>query len=349
MTIENRDDVVRRVEQHYKNSANKGKPFDGTPREKAEKYAMKRCRISAKRAKSMVGGIAQTVRGKIIAPKCTSKCKKGDSVKEVAKAKNAHNAQAKREWKVIDYAADPDKENKRRRDKYATNEDYADKIKQNVAERRKKRRLANEDSLWQAAKAVRDLGKKVTPDDLLKQVYKARPDTRNAQALLNDRFTIFHITHVAPHELDPAGLLVPFDSHLEDRKKSKKKKTPAELKSMEKVWGTPRSLADALHGFMHLHGGNKVDPNKDLYVYAITESHRQYDTFHQHTIRGKNGNISDAPKYGRHFVWSLENIAVGENVPGVVVLRIPWTNDNNNNNPVPDIAKLKVMYCNAGE
>jgi hypothetical protein len=169
-------------------------------------------------------------------------------------------------------------------------------------------------------------------------VFKAHPeDTRNAQVLLNDRFTINHVTQVAPHELDPAGLLVPFDSHLETRKK--KKKTEAELKSFEQVWGTPVSLEEACCGYMHMEGGSKVILTKDLHVYAITESHPQYDTFWQHTVAGM-----DAPKHGTHFVSSREKIAVGEKDPGVVVLRIPWTNDDK-----PDFENLEVFYCNAGE
>jgi hypothetical protein len=156
--------------------------------------------------------------------------------------------------------------------------------------------------------------------------------------LLKDRFTINHVTHVAPHELDPPGLLVPIDSHLENRKK-KKKKTPAQLKSYEKVWGTPVSLVDACYGYMHMHGGNKVVRNKDLHVYAMLESHPQYDSFFQHTVTGM-----DAPKHGEHFVWSRKTIAVGESDPGVAVLRIPWTSDGK-----PDLDNLEVLYCNAGE
>jgi hypothetical protein len=201
---------------------------------------------------------------------------------------------------------------------------------------------AKEDDLRQAAKAVRDLGETLTQDDVLQQVYKARPeDTRNAQVLLDDRFTIFHVTQVAPHELKPAGLLERRDSHLTTRDKNS---TEAKLKSFEQVWGTPVSLEKACYGYMNLHGGSKVIFTKDLHMYAVTESHRQYITFKQHTVRGIHRNIIDAPKHGEHFVCSRENIAIGESDPGVAVLRIPWTNDNQ-----PDIANLKVLYCNAGE
>jgi hypothetical protein len=296
MTIKNRADVVLRVEQFYETNTDK-RAFSGTPRKKAEEYAMKRCEITEIQAKTMVSKIAMDVRGEIIIPNCKSKCKKGDSVKEAEKARNDRSAQSRKEWKENDHAAHPEKYNKlqkkynkRKREKYATDEDFAEKIKQDVAERMKKMRLDSEDDRRQANSAIRALGEQLTPDDLLKQVYEARPDTRNAQLLLDDGYTIFHVTQVAPHELNPAGLLVPFDSHLENRKKKTKKKlTRAQLKSMEKVWGTPRSLADSLHGLMHMHHGKKVVRTKDFHVYAVTKSHPQYYSFKQHTIRGKNG------------------------------------------------------------
>jgi hypothetical protein len=343
MTIKNRAKVVLRVEEFYEKNEDTI-AFRGTPRKEAEEYAMEQCEIDEVQAKNMVTGIAKRVRGKIIMPNCTSKSKKGDNVKELVKASNAHNAQLKKEWIENDYAADPEKYHKRRRDFYATNEDYADNIKQYEADKRKKRRHAKEENLCQASKAVRDLGEEQTRNDVLQQVYKARPDTRNAQVLLKDRFTIFHVTQVAPHELKPAGLLVPFDSRLEMRletrkKKKKKNYTEAELKAYEKVWGTPVSLQDACYGFKDMHGGSKVIRNKDFYVYAIVESHPQYETFYQHTVAGM-----DVPKNGTHFVWSLECIAVGESDPGVAVLRIPWRSDGQ-----PDFDNVEVMYCNAGE
>jgi hypothetical protein len=344
MTIENRDDVVRRVEQYYENSANKGKPYSGKERQAAMDFAMKRCKIDRATANVLLKRIAKSVRGEIIMPEYTNKDstanRKGDNVKQLVKAENERNAPQKKERKQNDQTANPAKYRKESREYRAANPDYVEKSKKRRLELGTKKRHANEESLRQAAKAVRDLGKKVTPDDLLKQVYKARPKTRNAQPLLDDRFTIFHVTHVAPHELDPAGLLVPFDSNLENRKK-KKKLTPAQLMSVEQVWGTPVSLANALHGFRNLHGGSKVNLEKDLHVYAVTESHPQYETFYQHTVNGNN-----APKHAEHFVWSLEKIAVGETDPGVVVLRIPWTSDGK---PEPDLVNLEVMYCNPGE
>jgi hypothetical protein len=61
-------------------------------------------------------------------------------------------------------------------------------------------------------------------------VYKARPkDTRNAQVLLDDLFTINHVTHVAPHELNPAGFLVPNDSHLENRNEEEEDASGAQV------------------------------------------------------------------------------------------------------------------------
>jgi hypothetical protein len=235
--------------------------------------------------------------------------------------------------------ANPAKCNKRNRDYYATNDGFRQRRAAKVTEKRTKKRHATEESIRQAAKAVRDLGEPLTQADLLQQVYKARPDTRNAQVLLDDRFTIFHVTQVAPHELKPAGLLERRDSHRRDENS-----TERQLKSFEQVWGTPVSLVKACYGFANLHGGSKVIFTKALHVYAITESHRQYETFYQHTIRGKNGNINDAPKHGEHFVCSREHITVGESDPGVVVLRIPWISDGE-----PDFENLEVLYCNAGE
>jgi hypothetical protein len=353
MTIKNRPLVVLRVEQHYDNKENKGKPFSGDARKKAEEYAMKMCEINEEKAIALVGKIAQRARGEIIMPECTrndrTANRKGNSFKELVKASNEGHAPTKKAWQQNDQKTDPERYRKRSREYYQDNPDFADGKRKRMSELRTNKRHAKEDDLQQAAKAVRDLGEKQTRDDVLDQVYGARPDnTRNAQELLDKRYAIFHVTQVAPHELKPAGLLERRDSHLEARtkKKRKKKLTKAQIKSFAQVWGTPVSLAKAIHRVMNLHGGSKVNLEKDLHVYAITESHRQYDTFKQHTMRGKNGVINDAPKNGEHFVCARENIAVGESEPGVAVLRIPWTNDNK---PVPDIKNLEVMYCNAGK
>jgi hypothetical protein len=300
----------------------------------------------------MVAHIAKSTRGEIIMPECASKGstinKKGDNVKELVKAANKRSAPLKEAWQQNDRKAHPENHRKRSREYYQDNPDYAEKSKRRQIEKRTEKRHAKEDDLRQASKAVRDLDEEHTRADVLKQVYAERPPSRNAQELLEKRYAIFHVTQVAPQELKPAGRLERRDSHLEARttKKRKKKLTEAQLESYEQVWGTQVSLEDALLGFRNMHGGSKVNLEKALHVYAVTESHRQYNTFNQHTIRGKNGVIIDAPKNGAHFVCSRENIAVGESEPGVAVLRIPWTNDNK---PVPDIANLKVLYCNPGE
>jgi hypothetical protein len=140
MTVKNRVDVERRVEQHYENNGNKGKPFDGTPRKEAEKYAMKQCGINETQAITVVKNIAKTTRGEIIMPENTSRGtrinKKGDNVKELVKAANKRNAPLMKAWQQNDRKAHPENHNKRRREYYQDNPDYAEKSKRRQMEKR---------------------------------------------------------------------------------------------------------------------------------------------------------------------------------------------------------------------